>query len=57
MIKTPELRQNRSLRHADDHSSEAEDRTDGEINVAGDNDQHHARRHYGDRGGLNREVP
>ena len=45
------------MRDCHDHADEAEDRTDGQVDVAGDDDQHHACRH--DRYGrcLNRQVP
>ena len=45
------------LRHADDRRGEAEDRTDGEIDMAHHDDEHHAGRHHRDRGGLDQQVP
>ena len=44
------------LHDAHHHAEEAEQRADREVDVAGDDDEHHARRHDGDRGGLDREV-
>ncbi len=38
-------------------ADEAENRADREVDVAGDDDQHHARRHDRDGGRLDREVP
>jgi hypothetical protein len=52
-----ELRQDARLRDADDHAGDAEDRADREVDVAGDDDEHHAGRHHRDRGGLDRQVP
>ena len=51
------LRQDLHLQHAHDHADDAEDRADRQIDVAGDDDQHHAGRHHGDLGGLHRQVP
>ncbi len=50
-------RHDADLRDADDRRHESDDRSDRQIDVPHDDDEHHARRHNGDRGGLNRQVP
>ena len=42
-------RQNMDLRHADDGRDEADDRSDRKVDMAHHDDEHHARRHDGDR--------
>ena len=51
------LGQDVDLRHADDRRDEAEDRADRKIDMAHDDDQHHAGRHHRDRGCLDRQIP
>ena len=51
------LRQELRLHHAHDHGDEAEHRADRQVDVARDDDQHHAGRHDGDPSGLDRKVP
>ncbi len=57
VIEAEHLRQKPCLQHTHDHAGEAEDRADRKVDVAGDDDEHHAGRHDGDRGGLHRKVP
>ena len=57
MAEAEHLRQEDVLRHAHDHRREAEHRADRQVDVARDDDEHHAGRHDGDRGGLDRQVP
>ena len=57
MTKAKVLRQDMHLHHPHGDCTEAKDRTDGEIDVSGDNHQNHARRHDADRGRLDRKVP
>ncbi len=45
------------LEHRHDHAGDAEDRAHRQVDVAHHDDQHHAGRHHGDGGGLDREVP
>ncbi len=45
------------LRHAHDHADHAFDGADRKVDVAHDDDQHHAGRHDRDRRGLHRQVP
>ena len=45
------------LDHRHRVAEEPEQRPDRQVDVAGHDDQHHARRHDGDRGALDRQVP
>jgi hypothetical protein len=45
------------LEHPHHHRAEAEQRADREVDVPGDDDQHHAAGHDPDRRGLDRDVP
>ena len=57
MAETDILRQDLRLHDAHRDTHEGQDGTDGEIDVARDDDEDHARRHDADFGGLDREVP
>ena len=50
-------RQPFDLQQAHIHADHPHDRPDRQVNVAGDDDQHHARGHDPDIGGLHRQVP
>ena len=50
-------RQDADLRDADDRRDEADDRADRKVDVAHDDDQHHARRHDRDRRRLDAQIP
>ena len=50
-------RQNMDLRDADDGRDEADDRSDRKVDMAHHDDEHHARRHDGDRGRLDAQIP
>ena len=50
-------RQNMDLRDADDRRDKADDRSDGKVDMAHDDDQHHARRHDRDRRRLYAQIP
>ena len=49
--------QNLGLQRAHDHGQEAEERANREVDVAGDDDQHHAGCHDGNRRRLDGKVP
>ncbi len=57
VVEAQDLRQDFSLQHTHDHADETEDGADRQIDIAGDDDQHHAGCHDGDGRRLNGEVP
>ncbi len=57
IFEADELRQQIDLHDAHHHAEKAEHRPDRQIDVAGDDDQHHSRRHDGDRRRLHRQIP
>ncbi len=57
MLEPPDRRKPLRLHDADHHADEAEHGADRQVDVAGDDDEHHPAGHDRDRGGLHREVP
>ncbi len=57
MVEPKIFRQEIDLSDADDGRDESDDRADRQVDVAHDDDQHHAGRHHRDRRGLDRQVP
>jgi len=57
IVEAEKLRQQIGLNDPHDHAEEAEHRADRQIDVADDDDQHHAGRHDRDRRRLHRQIP
>ena len=57
IAKAQKRRQPFNLSQAHDHCGHADNCTDRQVNIAGDDDQYHARRHDSDGRGLDRQVP
>ena len=55
--KAQNFRQDPDLNDRHRHGAEAHDRAHRQVDMAGDDDQHHAGCHHADRSGLDREVP